>query len=99
MSTVAVVGLGYVGLPLVIEFGKHFPTIGFDIEEYGTALCEWSDLPRADAVVAAVAHRQYQELTPAQIADKAVPGGCFIDVKSCFDAAALRRAGLSVWRL
>ena len=28
---VAVVGLGYVGLPLVVEFGKRFRTIGFDI--------------------------------------------------------------------
>lgn len=27
----AIVGLGYVGLPLAVEFGKHFPTIGFDI--------------------------------------------------------------------
>jgi len=31
MSVVAVIGLGYVGLPLVIEFGKHGRTIGFDI--------------------------------------------------------------------
>ena len=31
MTVVAVIGLGYVGLPLVIEFGKHFKTIGFDI--------------------------------------------------------------------
>ena len=30
-NTVAVIGLGYVGLPLVIEFGKHARTIGFDI--------------------------------------------------------------------
>ncbi|MEY8251771.1 MAG: Vi polysaccharide biosynthesis UDP-N-acetylglucosamine C-6 dehydrogenase TviB [Colwellia sp.] len=29
--TIAVIGLGYVGLPLAIEFGKKFPTIGFDI--------------------------------------------------------------------
>jgi len=28
---VAIVGLGYVGLPLAVEFGKKFPTIGFDI--------------------------------------------------------------------
>lgn len=28
---VAVIGLGYVGLPLAIEFGKKFPTLGFDI--------------------------------------------------------------------
>lgn len=31
MTTVAVVGLGYVGLPLAIEFGKHVDTIGFDV--------------------------------------------------------------------
>ena len=29
---IGVVGLGYVGLPLAIEFGKHFVTIGFDIK-------------------------------------------------------------------
>lgn len=28
----AVIGLGYVGLPLAVEFGKKFPTIGFDID-------------------------------------------------------------------
>ena len=28
---VAVVGLGYVGLPLAVEFGKKYPTIGFDL--------------------------------------------------------------------
>ena len=30
---VAVVGLGYVGLPLAVEFGKKFRTIGFDLSE------------------------------------------------------------------
>jgi UDP-N-acetyl-D-galactosamine dehydrogenase len=28
---IAVIGLGYVGLPLAVEFGKIYPTIGFDI--------------------------------------------------------------------
>ena len=28
---IAVIGLGYVGLPLAVEFGKKFPTVGFDI--------------------------------------------------------------------
>jgi len=28
---IAIVGLGYVGLPLAVEFGKHFQTIGFDL--------------------------------------------------------------------
>ncbi|HXD06951.1 MAG TPA: nucleotide sugar dehydrogenase [Burkholderiaceae bacterium] len=30
---VGVVGLGYVGLPLAVEFGKQYPTIGFDLSE------------------------------------------------------------------
>jgi UDP-N-acetyl-D-galactosamine dehydrogenase len=33
MTTVAVVGLGYVGLPLAAEFGKKYRTIGFDLSE------------------------------------------------------------------
>src|SRR5574340_304918 len=31
--TVAVVGLGYVGLPLAVEFGKKYETIGYDLSE------------------------------------------------------------------
>ncbi|MCZ7566050.1 MAG: nucleotide sugar dehydrogenase [Burkholderiales bacterium] len=31
MTTIAVVGLGYVGLPLAVEFGRRYPTIGFDL--------------------------------------------------------------------
>ncbi len=30
-SKIAVIGLGYVGLPLAVEFSKKFPVIGFDI--------------------------------------------------------------------
>lgn len=33
MTTVAVVGLGYVGLPLAVEFGKKYRTIGFDLSQ------------------------------------------------------------------
>ena len=32
-KTIAIVGLGYVGLPLAVEFGKHRSTIGFDINQ------------------------------------------------------------------
>lgn len=32
-AKIAVVGLGYVGLPLALEFAKHFPTIGYDISQ------------------------------------------------------------------
>jgi len=30
---IGVLGLGYVGLPLAVEFGKKYPTLGFDINE------------------------------------------------------------------
>jgi UDP-N-acetyl-D-galactosamine dehydrogenase len=33
MTVVAVVGLGYVGLPIAVEFGKRYRTIGFDLSE------------------------------------------------------------------
>ena len=31
-SIIGVVGLGYVGLPLAVEFSKHFSTVGYDID-------------------------------------------------------------------
>ena len=69
------------------------------LHEYGVTLSTWEDLPRADAIVAAVAHRQYQQLSVEDIGRKVVKSGCFIDVKSRFDATALGAAGLRVWRL
>ena len=30
---IAIVGLGYVGLPLAVEFAKKYPVVGFDINE------------------------------------------------------------------
>lgn len=32
-NKLAIIGLGYVGLPLAVEFGKQFETIGFDIDQ------------------------------------------------------------------
>ena len=31
-TLIGLIGLGYVGLPLAVEFGKHYPTVGFDIK-------------------------------------------------------------------
>ena len=33
MKKIAIIGLGYVGLPLAVEFGKIRPVIGFDINQ------------------------------------------------------------------
>jgi UDP-N-acetyl-D-galactosamine dehydrogenase len=32
-TKLAVIGLGYVGLPLAVEFGKQYDTLGFDINK------------------------------------------------------------------
>jgi UDP-N-acetyl-D-galactosamine dehydrogenase len=32
-TRLGIIGLGYVGLPLAVEFGKHYPTVGFDIKK------------------------------------------------------------------
>lgn len=31
-KSIAIIGLGYVGFPLAVEFGKFYPTLGFDID-------------------------------------------------------------------
>ncbi|WP_026224233.1 Vi polysaccharide biosynthesis UDP-N-acetylglucosamine C-6 dehydrogenase TviB [Marinobacter gelidimuriae] len=31
-TNIGIIGLGYVGLPLAVEFGKHYPVVGFDID-------------------------------------------------------------------
>ena len=69
------------------------------MHEYGVKLEPWDDLPRADAIVAAVAHREYQALGVEDLGRKMIKGGAFIDVKAAFDAAALAEAGYRVWRL
>jgi len=56
-STIAVVGLGYVGLPLAVEFGKRYPTIGFDlskakIDAYRTGADPTGEVSREDLAAA-----------------------------------------------
>ena len=67
--------------------------------EYQVDLVEWDALPQADAIVAAVSHREYLEMGVPVLLSKLRPGGVFADVKSAFDRAALKDGGASVWRL
>ncbi len=69
------------------------------MHEYGVRLVPWSDLPRADAIVAAVAHREFAQLGIEDLGRKLVKGGAFIDVKAAFDTSSLQAAGFRVWRL
>lgn len=67
--------------------------------EYGVELEGWDYLPRADAIVAAVPHRELLALPTSELQAKLSPRGCFIDVKSAFDLSSLAAAGHCVWRL
>jgi UDP-N-acetyl-D-galactosamine dehydrogenase len=67
--------------------------------EYGIELEEWSALPRADALILAVAHRGYRERSTGEFLGKLAPGGCVLDVKGALDLDALRREGCTCWRL
>ncbi|MHB8346110.1 MAG: nucleotide sugar dehydrogenase [Acidiferrobacterales bacterium] len=67
--------------------------------EYGIDLVDFNALPVADAIVLAVAHKQFLERGLADYKAKLNERGCFIDVKSQFDPQTLQAAGIASWRL
>jgi UDP-N-acetyl-D-galactosamine dehydrogenase len=67
--------------------------------EYGIKLESWDSLPKADALVVAVPHKEVLALSLADFQSKLNENGCFVDVKSQFDPKALLEAGYCVWRL
>ncbi|NHZ34808.1 nucleotide sugar dehydrogenase [Massilia rubra] len=69
------------------------------MHEYGVKLDSWEQLPQADAIIAAVSHKELLARPLSDLQAKLNKGGCFMDVKSLFDQDALRAAGFSVWRL
>jgi UDP-N-acetyl-D-galactosamine dehydrogenase len=68
-------------------------------QEYNLELTEFNDLPQANAIVIAVAHKEYVELEVKKLNQLLVPNGVFIDVKSAFDLSAIRSEGYLAWRL
>ncbi len=68
--------------------------------EYGIALVPWDALPEgADALVAAVSHKQYLAMPLADLTRKLKANAVFVDVKSAYDAQAITAAGYRLWRL
>ena len=46
---IAIIGLGYVGLPLAVEFGKKLPVVGFDI-----------NTPRIEELLSGTKYKKYK---------------------------------------
>jgi len=68
------------------------------LHEYGVMLERFDDLPHADLVVPAVAHREYKGQSVEALGRKMVKGGAFIDVNAAFDQAAITVADFRFWR-
>jgi len=69
------------------------------MHEYGVKLASWDALPRAAAMVAAVAHQEFKARPIDDYVAKLAPGGLFVDVKCQMAPDALRARGIRVWRL
>ena len=84
-----------------VEVSVHDPVPAQDLahEEYGITLLPWAELPIADALVVAVAHKDFLARGVAELATKIKPRGTFVDVKSQFNVESLTALGLNVWRL
>jgi UDP-N-acetyl-D-galactosamine dehydrogenase len=84
-----------------VKVSVHDPVA--DVEEarheYGIELHTWESLPKAKAIVAAVAHKPFLGMGMDEYMEKLERGGCFIDVKSRFNAKTFTDAGMHVWRL
>ena len=70
------------------------------LHEHGIQLSDWDSLPRGvNAVIAAVPHQQYSEMPLDDILSLLNAGGVFADIKSAYDASAIKDAGYTLWRL
>lgn len=100
----AVVGLGYVGLPLAVEFGKQRPVLGFDINTHRIAELERGQdhtLEVEQAELAAARHLSYTA-DPARLAEAnvyivTVPTP--IDAYKQPDLTPLRKASETIGRV
>ena len=87
-ASIGVVGLGYVGLPIALEFAKHFRVVGFDINEERVAMMRRGEDPSAELDAAAFADKDityttdphalgdcgfYVVAVPTDITDSKVP--------------------------
>jgi UDP-N-acetyl-D-galactosamine dehydrogenase len=84
-----------------IEPLLHDPYAGADEtrHEYGLALSALEDLQGLDALILAVAHKQYLDLGADALARRVNPGGVLIDVKSALDPKTLPPGRVGYWSL
>lgn len=84
-----------------VEVVVHDPLA--DVKEaavaYGINLTPWSELPRADVLLLAVAHRGYPDMLRQSYGSVIVAGGVVVDAKSSLDLQYYKERGFKCWRL
>lgn len=99
-NAMAVIGLGYVGLPIALEFARHFRVIGFDINEARVALMQKGIDPSNELEAEAFKNTDIlfttnpEDLKKAQFFIVAVPTD--IDDSKTPDLRPLKKASASV---
>ena len=78
-ARIGILGLGYVGLPLVLEFGKYFEVAGFDTDprktealNRGESYIKHIPAPEIDALVKAGRFRAYTDFSKLEQVDAAI---------------------------
>lgn len=69
------------------------------MHEYGIKLQQYKDMPRAQAIVVAVAHREFVNLGFEMLSSKLDLNGVIIDVKAALDISLTHNADYRLWRL
>ena len=67
--------------------------------EYGIEFCEMQNVKNCQAVILAVPHTQYLQLSVAEFGNMMDEGATLIDIKAVLNRDELKSAGLNVWRL
>ncbi len=86
---------------LGIEVQVHDPLAdaGEALDEYGLVLVGRKALKELDGLILAVAHQEFREMGIEQIAGLCKRGAPVMDVKCILDVEAVKKTGLSLWRL
>ena len=66
---------------------------------YGVDLQPWDNMTDLGALIIAVPHQQYRELSVSDFTACLNKKGCLIDVKSMLDMDAVKKTGINFWRL
>lgn len=68
-------------------------------KEFGVSLCDFDALKPTNALIIAVSHDRYRQLSMPQIKELLLPQGVLIDVKGIIDAGSAKENDLVVWQL